>query len=309
MATHSTTPYANPAAVQTAVLQPPAAQNNQQTAAAKRSFKSFVEAMDDFSGDRRDVAGMRQMLAMQEANAVAAARSAVPVASSFAPQQAQPEVPVVRGPAQDAPPRPNPANVIPGLPGLPGNGPVAVPPPQVSQSALPQAEQVSALPSLPAAPAESAASAAAPPMLVIDPAKIHPATARFEAPASAERIVAYMPIQPNPAAASPAKPVSADQNLPQPLRSPLVDEMRQATRAGTRPGLTDETMARFAASAERKRMLSAPMPPRLMAQEARWNRDAWPATVRASNATPPTTTASADAAGVLPRLPAAPALQ
>jgi hypothetical protein len=51
------------------------------------------------------------------------------------------------------------------------------------------------------------------------------------------------------------------------------------------------------------------MPPRLMAQEARWNRDAWQATVRASNVTPPTTTASAEPASVLPRLPAAPAIR
>ncbi|MCC7048579.1 MAG: hypothetical protein IT562_17825 [Alphaproteobacteria bacterium] len=294
MATHSTSPYANPAAVQTAVLQPPASQANQPSAAAKRSFKSFVEAMDDFNCDRRDVAGMRQMLAMQEANAVAAARPAAPVASSFAPQQAQPEVPVVRGPAHDAAPRPNPANVVSGLPSLPGNA-------LVSPPAAP-AEQVSALPSLPAATADTAA----PPMLVIDPAKIHPAALRADVAPGAERIVAYMPVKPSPAV-MPAK--AADQGLPQPLQSPLVDEMRQATRAGTRPGLTDETMARFAAAAERKRMLSAPMPPRLMAQEARWNRDAWPATVRASGATAPTATASAEPAGVLPRLPGAPALQ
>ena len=169
MTTPSTSPYVNAAAVQTAVLQPPATPANQPTAAARRSFRSFVEAMDDFGGDRRDVAGMRQMLAMQEENQrVAAAKPAVPVARSFAPDQAQPEVPVVRGPVRGANlPQPNAANVVPGLPAPP-------PPASIVQSALPQANsnavQVSALPRLPTAATESGA-----PMLVIDPAKINPA--------------------------------------------------------------------------------------------------------------------------------------
>jgi hypothetical protein len=293
MASPSTSPYANPVAVQTAVLPPPATQPTQQTAAARRSFKSFVEAMDDFGGDRRDVAGMRQMLAMQAENErLLAARVAAPVASSFAPERAQPEVPVVRGPAQDANlPKPNPGNVLPALPAAP-----------------PAAVQTSALPRLP--------TAAAAPMLVIDPAKINPASGQLgtDHPA-AQRIIAYAPLQaPAPPALQTAATAAAssDRDLPQQLRSPLVDEMRLATRSGVRPGLTDDTMARFAAASERKRALAAPMPPRLQAQEARWNRDAWQATVTtARTGTPrgavplPTVAAATERPGGLPRLPTA----
>jgi hypothetical protein len=118
MATPNIQTHANPAAVHAAVLPASVTQPAQPSFAARRSFKSFVEAMDDFGGDRRDVAGMRQMLAMQAENQrLAAARAAAPAVSSFAPDRTEPEVPVVRGPARDsALPRPSPASVLPSLP-------------------------------------------------------------------------------------------------------------------------------------------------------------------------------------------------
>lgn len=295
MATPSTSPYANPLALQTAVLHPPATQAPQQSYAARRSFKSFVEAMDDFGGDRRDVAGMRQMLAMQEENRrLAAAQPPQPAARSFAPAQAEPEVPVVvRGQAPTgAPaaslPKPNIGNVVPGLP-------------QAQPQVAPAAVQSSALPALPAQGDPPV------PTLVIDPAKIKPAAGQLpSAHPAAQRIVAYAPMT---AAAPPASP--ADQALPAQLRSPVIDQVREATRAG-RPGVSDETMARFAAAAERRRGMAAPMPPRLQAQEARWNRDAWQATIATTRPAQPRAAADATTpanAPVLPRLPAAPTVE
>ncbi len=79
----------------------------------------------------------------------------------------------------------------------------------------------------------------------------------------------------------------------------MVDQVRQATRSGTRPGLSEDAMARMKAAAERRKAMAPPMPPKLMAQEARWDRDAWTATV---NGTAPAT----GAGSVLPKLPQLP---
>ncbi len=86
---------------------------------------------------------------------------------------------------------------------------------------------------------------------------------------------------------------------PPQLRSPMVDQVRAATRGGTRPGLSEDAMARMKAAAERRKAMAPPMPPKLMAQEARWDRDAWTATV---NGTTPAT----GAGSVLPKLPQLP---
>lgn len=295
MATPNIQTHANPAAVHAAVLPASVTQPAQPSFAARRSFKSFVEAMDDFGGDRRDVAGMRQMLAMQAENQrLAAARAAAPAVSSFAPDRTEPEVPVVRGPARDsALPRPSPASV---LPSLPAAAPV----------------QTGTLPSLPPADAGTASAAAPVPMLVIDPDKIAPVVGAPGTGPATSRILAYAPMRAGAPVQPAAEPAGGDHAEPPQLRSPLVDQMREVTRSGPRPGLSDETMARFAAAAERRRTLSAPMPPRLQAQEARWNRDAWPATVSTARpATPraavpqPTVAAAAEARGILPRLPTA----
>lgn len=310
-----TSPYVNAAAVQTAVLPPPAAQP-QQSVAARRSFKSFVEAMDDFSGDRRDVAGMRQVLAMQEDNNRALAaqqefqkqQQAASNARSFAPDQGQPDVPVVRGPAQPAAVQqsvlPSPyasatGNAMPRLPGASETAPIGAVP------RLPVAAQP--LESANAGPSVVNTAGGPVPTLVIDPSKINPAAG----PVPGSKIVAFMPMNAS-AATAPAAAVSPDATLPAQLQSPLVDEVRNATRTGARPGLSDEAMARFSATADRKRSLTPPMPPKLMAQEARWNRDAWPATVAggASGAARPMTTATdmaaaSEPASVLPRLPGA----
>jgi hypothetical protein len=313
MANVNNLPQVQASAMQTAVLPPPAAGASAPgAAAARRSFKSFVEAMDDFSFDRRDVAGMRQMLSMRadaERAAQTAARQAPQgaVLRSFAPDQGQPEVPVVRGPAAQpdaqAPSRPM-ADPYAAMPKLPSVSVPSVLPPAAS---APAAIQSSVVPALPGLPQQTAAKAPAAdsgiPLLVLDPAKINPAAGN----ARGDRIVGFMPISQTSAAApvgadaATLASATADQNLPPQLRSPMVDQVRAATRGGTRPGLSEEAMARMNAAAERRRAMSPPMPPKLVAQEARWNRDAWTATV--NGAAPGTGTPSAVPS--LPQLPEA----
>lgn len=293
MTTTTASPYAQlPQVNQVAVLanaQQPQAQP-QTSAAGRRSFRSFVEAMDDFGFDRRDVAGMRQMLAMQEDNerARTAAAPAVPVANvaSFAPAPAEPDIPVVRGlklAGQDsAAPAASGAADLPRLPTF-AAGPSA------------------GLPQLPPTGDAVAPKAAAIPAAELP--RLKP---------SAGRTVGVINFTPQPAAA-PAVANAQTSSLPPQLQSPLVDQVRGMTRSGQRPGPSDETRARFAANAERRRALTAPMAPRLMAQEARWNRDAWPATVNAPRIDPQTAPAAATqapttqaAASDLPKLPTLP---
>lgn len=272
------------------------------SAAGRRSFKSFVEAMDDFSFDRRDVAGMRQVLQMQEDNRRAqAAAPSQPVSNvaSFAPQGPQPDVPVVRG-WTEQPEVPSVANNASALPRLP------------SFAAGPSAD-------LPRLPANGAAPKAA----------SIPASELPRLQPSSGRIAATMHFAPQPATPAAADPAAypyvgrADQrapatanpqtsSLPPQLQSPMIDQVREASRAGKRPGVSDEMRARFAANADRRRAPVAPMPPKLMAQEARWNRDAWPASVNTPRAetpslpTAPATTAAQTASTDLPRLPTLP---
>jgi len=339
MANVNNLPQVQASAMQTAVLPPPVTGAAAQGAAARRSFKSFVDAMDDFSADRRDVAGMRQMLAMQQENQRAAQTAAKQppqgaVLRSFAPDQGQPEIPIVRGPAAQAEPqasaRPmaDPYAAMPKLPSV--SVPSVLPQAASPQLPAPGAVQSSAVPALPGSPQAAAqAMAKAPvtdsgiPLLVLDPAKINPAAGNPRG----DRIVGFMPISQTsataPAGADRAAmaAASADQDLPPQLRSPMVDQVRAATRGGARPGLSEEAAARMNAAAERRRAMAPPMPPKLMAQEARWNRDAWTATV---NGTAPATgmpsavpslpqlpeasiaqSAMAQQASVLPRLPGA----
>ena len=328
MANVNNLPQVRSSAMETAVLPPPATQGSAQAAApGRRSFKTFVDAMDDFSFDRRDVAGMRQMLAMQRENEQAAQQAQKSAAQqgavlrSFAPDQGQPEIPVVRGPsppaqdqaqaqAQSTKPHSvyDPYAVLPKKP----VAPVATPaqdPRAVQSSGLPQLPGFAAQASAPThapthAPTVATTSAGDVPMLVIDPAKINPAAGSIRG----ERIIGYMPI--NGTNATPAAASAADESLPPALRSPLVDQVRTATRNGAPPGLSEEAMARMNAAAARKRALAPPMPPQLMAQEARWDRDAWAASVNGKPSTLPSLpqqapppAAMAQQANVLPRLP------
>lgn len=322
MANVNNLPQVQASAMQAAVLPPPAASNGPGAAAQRRSFKSFVDAMDDFSFDRRDVAGMRQALAMREEAERAAQTAArqVPqgaVLRSFAPDQGQPDVPVVRGPAaqgqEKAPAIYDPYAAMPKVnPQAMNASPFSVASPEG------RAVQSGALPSLPGLPQQPAAPApiagADVPRLVIDPAKINPAAGGGRG----ERIVGFMPIKQQtsavPAAAAETTQqaaLAADQDLPPQLRSPIVDQVRQATRSGTRPGLSEDAVARMNAAYERKRAMTPPVPPKLMAQEARWNRDAWGASVNGLPSLPqaPETMAApasiAQQASVLPRLPGA----
>ncbi|MBL8706600.1 MAG: hypothetical protein JNM30_17240 [Rhodospirillales bacterium] len=318
MANVNNLPQVQASAMQTAVLPPPAAASAPGAAAARRSFKSFVEAMDDFSFDRRDVAGMRQMLSMR-AEAEQAAQTAAKqapqgaVLRSFAPDQGQPEVPVVRGPAPQAQPQGQPqasarsmADPYAALPKLPSVSVPSIVPPAAGQAGSVQSSAVPALPSLPQQAAAQAVAKAPVtdsgiPLLVLDPAKINPAAGNPRG----DRIVGFMPISqtsaaaPVGASAASTAAAAADQDLPPQLRSPMVDQVRAATRGGARPGLSEEAMARMNAAAERRRAMAPPMPPKLMAQESRWNRDAWTATV---NGTAP----AAGTPSVVPSLPQLP---
>lgn len=342
MANVNNLPQVQASAMQTAVLPPPVTGAAAQGVAARRSFKSFVDAMDDFSADRRDVAGMRQMLAMQQENQRAAQTAAQGATSqpaqgavlrSFAPDQGQPEIPVVRGPAPQAVPQASaravadPYAAMPKLPSV--SVPSVLPPGASSSTSTPTAIQSSAVPALPGLPQSMAAKAPVTdsgiPLLVLDPAKINPAAGTPRG----DRIVGFMPISQSGAdAATTTAAASADQNLPPQLRSPMVDQVRAATRGGARPGLSEEASARMNAAAERRRAMAPPIPPKLMAQEARWNRDAWTATVNgtatANGAAPANgmpsvvpslpqlpeasvaQAAMAQQASVLPRLPGAP---
>lgn len=314
MANVNNLPQVQASAMQTAVLPPPAAAASAPgAAAARRSFKSFVEAMDDFSFDRRDVAGMRQMLSMR-AEAEQAAQTAAKqapqgaVLRSFAPDQGQPEVPVVRGPAPasqvQAPQAQTPKTLVDPYAAMPKLPSVSVPT-IVPQAASPAAVQSSAVPALPGLPQQAAAKAPVTdsgiPLLVLDPAKINPAAGNPRG----DRIVGFMPISqtsaaaPVGASAASTAAAAADQDLPPQLRSPMVDQVRAATRGGARPGLSEEAMARMNAAAERRRAMAPPIPPKLMAQESRWNRDAWTATV---NGTAP----AAGTPSVVPSLPQLP---
>ena len=295
-------PGHSPAATQTAVV-PPQGGQPVQSAAAKRSFHSFVEAMDDMNFDRRDVAGMRQLLAMQKERQAAAQAAqapttppAMPNVSMFAPQIAQPDVPVVKGPAPATPPVADLAAINPyagrtvtqaplpaltGLPQLPG---------PASGDAQP-AQQQSALPSLPTLP------------------QAQPAMGNANLP-PAGHVVAYIPM----GAQATTAQAGTTQDLPKQLRSPLIDEARAATQSGQRAGLSDEALARFASN--RQRASAAPLPPRLAAQEARWNRDPWTASVTAGRAAPqgysasqPQAVTAQQAASNLPRLPTAPTVE
>ncbi len=328
MASVNNLPQVQASAMQTAVLPPPAASNGPGAAAQRRSFKNFVDAMDDFSFDRRDVAGMRQALAMREdaERAAQAAAKQVPqgaVLRSFAPDQT-PDVPVVRGPAaqgpasaaeEKAPAIYDPYAAMPKVnPQAMNASPFSVTSPEN------RAEQSGALPSLPGLPPQSTAPAPTNgndvPRLVIDPSKINPAAGA----ARGERIVGYMPIKQTSAmaptvidaATTQQAAVAADQDLPAQLRSPMVDQVRQATRSGARPGLSEDAVARMNAAYERKRAMAPPMPPQLMAQEVRWNRDAWSASVNGLPSLPQAPVAvaaqanAAQQASVLPRLPGAP---
>jgi len=281
MTTTTASPYAQLPQVNKVAVLPNAQQPQPQapaTAAGRRSFRSFVDAMDDFNFDRRDVAGMRQMLAMQEDNqrARAAAQPAPPVANvaSFAPGPVEPEIPVVQGLNLS-----NQANSD--LPRLP------------TFAAGPSAE----LPRLPANGSAIAPKAASIPAAELP--RLQPSSGRPVA------IMSFAPQAANPLAANPQT-----SSLPPHLQSPLVDQVRNTTRTGQRPGPSVEMRARFAANAERRRAPMAPMPPRLMAQEARWNRDAWPATVNSPRIEAPATQAAAAApqaaASDLPRLPSLP---
>lgn len=313
MANVNNLPQVQATAMQTAVLPPPAAGAATQAAAPRRSFKSFVDAMDDFSADRRDVAGMRQMLSMQQDNERAAQTAARPapqgaVLRSFAPDQGQPEVPVVRGPApQPAAPADNRGLADPyaAMPRMPAPSVPTIAAPAADKPGVAPSGVVPGLPGLPSLPGlppqqTSKAPAADIPLLVLDPAKINPAAGN-----RGDRIVGFMPINQTSAAApvdadaSATAAAAADQDLPPQLRSPMVDQVRQATRSGTRPGLSEDAMARMKAAAERRKAMAPPMPPKLMAQEARWDRDAWTATV---NGTTPAT----GAGSVLPKLPQLP---
>ncbi len=264
MTTTTASPYASlPQVNQSAVLPSPQQPQPQASAAGRRSFRSFVEAMDDFGFDRRDVAGMRQMLAMQEDNArvAAAAAPAAPAANiaSFAPAPAEPDIPVV--------------------PGLKLAGQGAAAPAATGAADLPRLPTFASGPSagLPQLPANGAAAAPkAAPISAAELPRLQP---------SAGRTVGVINFAPQPVA-TPAAANPQTSSLPPQLQSPLVDQVRGMTRSGQRPGVSEETRARFAANAERRRALTAPMAPRLMAQEARWNRDPWPATVNAPRIDP-----------------------
>lgn len=291
MSTTTASPYAHlPQVNQLAVLPNNATQNPASqpsgTAAGRRSFRSFVEAMDDFSFDRRDVAGMRQILAMQEDNQRAqAAQPTPPVANvaSFAPAPPEPELPVV-----------------PGL-NLTGQGGNA--------QALPRLPTFAAGPSADLPHLPTGGQAITPKSASI------PATELPRLQPSSDRTVAVMTFAPQPQAQPAANPQTS--SLPPQLQSPMIDQVRDATRTGRRPGISDEARARFAANSERRRAPVAPMPPRLVAQEARWNRDAWPATVSSTGAQPAQASAAPAAAAPssatqtaldLPRLPTLPTL-
>lgn len=331
MASVNNLPQVQASAMQTAVLPPPAASTGPGAAAQRRSFKNFVDAMDDFSFDRRDVAGMRQALAMREdaertAQAAAKQMPQGAVLRSFAPDQGQPDVPVVRGPAVQSQEK-TPAIYDP-YAAMPKVNPQAMnASPFSAASPENRAMQSGALPSLPGGslpglPQQQSAVATPTsgndiPRLVIDPSKINPAAGGGRG----ERIVGYMPIKQTSAvppsatadtASTQQAALAADQDLPAQLRSPMVDQVRQATRSGARPGLSEDAVARMNAAYERKRAMAPPMPPQLMAQEARWNRDAWSASVNGLPSLPQAPAAvaaqanAAQQASVLPRLPGAP---
>jgi hypothetical protein len=270
-----------PSAQQPAAAQPQAqASTNATSTAGRRSFKSFVDAMDDFGFDRRDVAGMRQVLSMQADNQRAQAAGATPAVNnvaSFAPQAAQPDIPVVRGWTEQSEAAPAASNA-PELPRMPtfASGP--------SDS----------LPHLPANGSAIAPKAAAIPAAELP--RLQP---------SSGRTVGVINFKTQPAAnAAASNPQTS--SLPSPLQSPMVDQVREATRAGQRPGVSEEMRARFAANAERRRGPVAPMPPKLMAQEARWNRDAWPAAVNQPRTQAPAAPTSAMAMPTLPTATAQP---